>query len=119
MVKARILRRIVGDDMAAGAEVFTHHPEAATAAAIAEDEEMTEEERREVVGELPDRTVEYCARAFTLVDGAVAVLELPPDVAGSIHGDMIALMAASLLVADVREAGRELDDDSDDSAEAA
>lgn len=111
MVKARVLHRIVGDDKAAGAEVFTHDPAAATAAALAEDAQMTQQEREELIGELPDSAEEYCARAFALIDGALAILHLPPEVAGTIDGDLVALFAATLLIADVREAGRRLDED--------
>jgi len=77
---------------------------------------MTEGELRALAGELPERAMEYNARAFTLLDEVLGVLGLPDEVVATISGDLIALFACALLAADVRENGRQQLDDDDSAA---
>ena len=95
--------------------MFAHSPDGGTAAALAEDKQMTQEERIELWGDLPDRADQYCARAFELIRGAVAILGLPPEVRDSITGDFVALYGAGLLIADMHAADRPVDDDASEA----
>ncbi len=105
MLIARLVQRVTLHAPAAGAELFGNDPEACAAVATAEADTLTAEERLEVLGELPELTDQYCARAWSLVDEALAVLELPREVADAITGDAIALFAAALMTNDIRQAG--------------
>ncbi len=115
MFTARMIRRMTAHDPLAGAEAFGRSPAACTAAALAEAETLPDAERLEVIGEIPERAAEYNARAFGLIDEALAVLDLPEEVVSTITGDMIALYGAALLAADVQQAGRNAEGVDDDT----
>ena len=110
MMRVRLIGRIVGDDLDAGEEVYACSPDGGEAAAAAEAATMTDAELRALQGELPYSAIGACARAFNMVDDALAVVCLPDDLVEQIDGGMIALFAAALMAADVRKNMEAVDD---------
>lgn len=103
-VRVRLLRRISGDNPAAGEAVFLEGPEGGMHAALAEWLEMTDAEREEAAAGIPEQVGHYNRIAWELIGSAVTMFDLPDE---TVTGDVIALLAASMLLRDVHEAGRQ------------
>jgi len=103
--RVRILRRISGDNPAAGEAVFREGPEGGMYAAHAEWLQMTEAEQQETGAGIRERVAYYNRLSWEIIGTVVAMFDLPDE---TVTGDVIALLAASMLFRDIREA--ELDD---------
>jgi len=111
MAVVQALRKIAGPDFTAARDTYVYNRSGAEAAASAEFEAMTDEELSDLVGDLPHRAAMFVERAFHDIDKAVGLLALPIELVAQIDGHMVALYAAAMLVAEVREHSQQLDDE--------
>ena len=103
-VRVRLLQRISADNPAAGEAVFAEGPEGGMHAAHAEWLEMSDAEREEAAAGIPERVAYYNRIAWELIGTAVTMFDLPDE---TVTGDVIALLATSMLLRDVHTDNRE------------